>query len=311
MTESERQQVDLFLDGALSEPESTALLERLENDPEAVTYLSQRALLHADLRRSLQRRKLQQWAVAAAVGEANAPSSRGRRIWRRTRPSWHSIAVAMIGLLLGAVTSPLVWAVIMPDRRVQVQPLLTEGFEDPELPLLSRFPDVAGIWNGDRASIVPSETAAQGEYVVRFGPAEGRRYSHINRIVDVSGLDHSQGNGWRELRLHVALRAVEESPSTQQYTLRLAAFAKDPAGVKKEWFSGGGISQRALSYTLRVVESSRPGWVLLEGTLSLPQEARHLVISIGAAPLNSKSPRVSYEADALSLKYVTIQEALP
>ncbi len=309
MTESERQQVDLFLDGALSEPESTALLERLENDQEAITYLSQRAQLHADLRRSLRRRKLQQWAVAAAVGEEKAPSS--RTIWRRTRPSWHSIAVAMIGLLIGAVTSPLVWAVIMPDRRIQVQRLLTESFEDPELPLLSRFPDVAGIWNGDRASIIYSESAAHGEYVVRFGPAEKRRYSYINRIVDVSELDHSQGSGWRELRLNVALRAVEETPSTQQYALRLAAFAKDPAGVKKEWFSGGGLSRRALSYTLRLVESSRPGWVLLEGTLSLPPEARHLVISIGAAPLNSKSPRVSYEADALTLKYVTIQEALP
>ncbi len=309
MTESERLQVDMFLDGALSEPESASLLERLENDPEAGAYLSQRALLHTDLRRSLQRRKLQQWAVAAAVGEEKAPSS--RTIWRRTRPSWHSIAVAMIGLLIGAVTSPLVWAVIMPDRRIQVQRLLTESFEDPELTLLNHFPDVAGIWNGDRASIIHSETAARGEYVVRFGPAERRRYSHINRIVDVSGLDHSQGSGWRELRLHVALRAVEETPSTQQYTLRLAAFAKDAAGVKKEWFSGGGISRRALSYTLRVVESSRPGWVLLEGSLSLPPEARHLVISIGATPLNPSSPRVAYEADALSLQFVTIQEALP
>ncbi|MEI6716063.1 MAG: FecR domain-containing protein [Verrucomicrobiota bacterium] len=67
MTDSERQLIDLYLDGALPESEQALLFQRLESDPEALAYLAARTQLNVDLRRSLKRRKLQQQAVVDAV----------------------------------------------------------------------------------------------------------------------------------------------------------------------------------------------------------------------------------------------------
>jgi hypothetical protein len=82
-----QQQLDRLLDGNLSEEESMAVQASIEDDPEAIDWLADRALLHAQLRRSMQRRGLEaeareevpyrvhtaprrsmvQWALVAAV----------------------------------------------------------------------------------------------------------------------------------------------------------------------------------------------------------------------------------------------------
>ncbi|MEK7951160.1 FecR family protein [Luteolibacter soli] len=92
MNDADRQLVDLYLDGELPDEEAARLMERIDGDPEAVGYLADRALLQADLRRSLKRQHLEQWAVASAASEK--AGSRGRR------PVWLALA-ACLALLIG------------------------------------------------------------------------------------------------------------------------------------------------------------------------------------------------------------------
>ncbi len=94
MTEADRQLVDLLLEDDLAEAERASLLARLENDPSAVAYLAERALLHVELRQSLQRRASQQWALATA-----APGAPARKIAPFWRPSFAALAAAAVILL--------------------------------------------------------------------------------------------------------------------------------------------------------------------------------------------------------------------
>lgn len=308
MNEIERQQVDLFFDGDLPSAEAEALLKRLEDDPEAVAYLAERSLLHNDLRRSIKRRKVQQWAMAAAVEESSA--SRGSRNAASGRP-WAALVAASIGVALGIISTSLVWGTMSSTNSIEVRQLLNEGFEDASLALAARFPEISGVWNATQGQIVRSESAAEGQSVLRFGPAQDRRFSYINRIVDVTGLGHVQGNERIELRLRVCVRAAEGQASGHRYRLRLAAFAEDPSGVREQWFGGAGVSERALSFSSRASDVGKSGWVTLDATLPLPSDARNVVISVAAGAVDEALSAAVYEADNLTLELVKTRPGLP
>ncbi|MEY2598198.1 MAG: hypothetical protein RLZZ142_457 [Verrucomicrobiota bacterium] len=112
MTDSERQLVDLFLDGGLPESEHAILFERLESDPEALAYLAERSQLHVDLRRSFTRRKLQHLAVATAAmpspGNSRALSPLSRISWRGLAAAAAVLAVGFATLWQGKGTSPVI-----------------------------------------------------------------------------------------------------------------------------------------------------------------------------------------------------------
>jgi anti-sigma factor RsiW len=96
MTDSERQLVDLYLDGVLPETEHALLFQRLETDPEALVYLASRTQLNVDLRRSFKRRKLQQTAVA---GAATSMVRQPRSVWFSWRTSALIASAAAVVLL--------------------------------------------------------------------------------------------------------------------------------------------------------------------------------------------------------------------
>jgi len=75
--EAANELLDRFLDGDASEEDRRQVLAWLETDAEAMKRLGDRAELHADLRRSLQRRHIQEQAVASIEESvANDPSFR-------------------------------------------------------------------------------------------------------------------------------------------------------------------------------------------------------------------------------------------
>lgn len=295
MNDAERQQVDLYLDGALADEDARSLLARLQEDPEAVAYLAERSLLHGDLRRSLRRRGLQQWALAETTDKSPRPLRAARRV----------LVAAAVGVAVGFAATSLVWGVMGAGRDLRSRRLLTEGFEGPELRVSPRFPESSGTWHGDRAEILRRDDAAEGTQVVRFGPAADRRFSYLNRIVDVSGLPACEEGERRELRLAVAVRPGADVPSIRRFTLRLAAFAEDPPEVKELWFSGGGLSEKALSFASRTQDLEARGWTTLEAVLPLPPAARHVVVSIGAGPVRGGTADIAFEADAVTLDLVT------
>ena len=238
---------------------------------------------------------------------AVAPTTRTVMRWL----SWRPLTAAAAGVVFGLLCASVVWAMVVPGNKMQVRQLLSRGFEDAGLRLERGFPDAAGVWNGDRAQVVRSESAAEGQHVVRFGPAGKRRFSYVNGMVDVTGLGRDGKSERPELRLTVNVRAVKGNRLAQRYTLRLAAFAEDAAAVKEQWFSGGEASERALGFASRVLDVNQDGWATLDASLPLPVGARHLVVSIGAATVDSTAPKVAHELDALRLELITTTEVLP
>jgi len=188
MTDSERQLVDLYLDGVLPESEHALLFQRLETDPEALVYLASRTQLNVDLRRSFKRRKLQQTAVAGA-----APSMvrQPRSVWF----SWRPLAAAAAGIVFGMFCTSVVFAYVGPSLG-KVMTLLQESFESGPAPLVASIPQEVNLWSGDYSEIVGEQQGvkpAQGMKMVRVlrSDFEGRksskpsRHGDLMRIVDV------------------------------------------------------------------------------------------------------------------------------
>lgn len=67
LSDTDRQLIDLMLDDDLPDKECEALLQRLEDDPEAIAYLAERATLHAYLGELTRRQSMTQTAVASAL----------------------------------------------------------------------------------------------------------------------------------------------------------------------------------------------------------------------------------------------------
>ena len=188
MTDSERQLVDLYLDGVLPESEHALLFQRLETDPEALVYLASRTQLNVDLRRSFKRRKLQQTAVACA---ATSMVRQPRSVWF----SWRPLAAAAAGIVFGMFCTSVVFAYVGPSLG-KVMTLLQESFESGPAPLVASIPQEVNLWSGDYSEIVGEQQGvkpAQGMKMVRVlrSDFEGRksskpsRHGDLMRIVDV------------------------------------------------------------------------------------------------------------------------------
>jgi hypothetical protein len=146
MTDSERQLVDLYLDGVLPESEHALLFQRLETDHEALTYLASRTQLHVDLRRCFKRRKLQQMAVADA---ATTMARQTRFPWL----SWRPLTAAAAGIVFGMFCTSVAFAYVAPSLG-KVITLLQEGFESGPAPLVTGVPPEPNVWSGDYSEIV-------------------------------------------------------------------------------------------------------------------------------------------------------------
>jgi hypothetical protein len=234
----------------------------------------------------------------------------GHQPWL-SRLRWRPLAAAAAGLVFGIFSASMVWAIAWPGSVNKTREVLMEGFESPVEKFESKFPETTGTWSGNGAAIAGSKTAADGRFVLRFEPKEERRLSHINHLVDVSSLPKPVGGERRELHLVVMARSVEEVASTHRYTLRLAAFAEEPADVREQWFSGEYLSENALSMASRAVMASRHGWVALEAILPLPAESKNVVISVGVSSSDEARANVWYEVDALRLELITSQDVRP
>jgi len=156
MTDSERQLVDLYLDGVLPESEHALLFQRLETDPEALVYLASRTQLNVDLRRSFKRRKLQQMAVA---GAATIMVRQPRSVWF----AWRPLTAAAAGIVFGMFCTSVVFGFGARSAE-KVMSLLQESFESEPAPLVKGVPLGPDLWSGDYSEIVlESEGVKPGE----------------------------------------------------------------------------------------------------------------------------------------------------
>lgn len=245
MTDSERQLVDLYLEGVLPESEHASLFQRLETDPEAVAFLAMRTQLNVDLRRSFKRRKLQQMAVASAV----ASTSRDKAMRWTGWLSWRPLTAAAAGIVFGMFCTSLVFGYMKPDAMATASRLfaLADGsFEKQSGRLPSGFPVEFGVWSGDESEIVekPSVEAKDEERALRFVRAE-RAPSHPNyrtgscdvyQLVDLRSLKADAASSEATLELSVQFLDNRESAGEPvKFISRLYVFAGSTAALPSEW----------------------------------------------------------------------------
>ncbi|PAW90272.1 MAG: hypothetical protein B9S33_01945 [Pedosphaera sp. Tous-C6FEB] len=159
MTESEKQLLDLYLDGELPDDQQAALLQCLESDPQAIAWLVERALLHEDVRAAMKDQALQQVAVAEM---AAPPSTRIPGRWLSWRPLTAAVAVAAC-LVMGFLV--ILWA-HRPGSAVHQQPGESQGLH--YVAVLERVE--SAVW----ASGSPVRQTGHGLRAGEFNLASGR-----------------------------------------------------------------------------------------------------------------------------------------
>ncbi|MEM7010985.1 MAG: FecR domain-containing protein [Verrucomicrobiota bacterium] len=94
LSEERQRELDHLLDGDLSDEGRAEVQASLESDPEAIDWLADRALLHANLRRTMQRRALETRTQTQPQRAQKRPIST-----RSLSQSWMAIAAVLVAVL--------------------------------------------------------------------------------------------------------------------------------------------------------------------------------------------------------------------
>jgi len=286
MTHSERQLVDLYLDGVLPESEHALLFQRLETDPEALVYLASRTQLNLDLRRSFKRRKLQQMAVAgAATSLVHQPCS----VWL----SWRPLTAAAAGIVFGMFCASLAWAVASPSAMATVSRLfaLVDGsFEKTGGRVASGFPSEFGKWSGDEAEVAAGE-AKDGRQALRFVRAEGdaavanspANSCDVYQLVDLRSLKTDAAGGEATLEMSAQfLDARSAKGADVTFTCRLYVFSGSPESLRGEWPLTRKEAMAAGSGTVQSTGGAPQTWRSVTAKVLLPAQADFAVVQLVA-----------------------------
>jgi len=93
LSDDRKRQLDLLLDGELSDEKRAAVQENLEDDSEAIDYLADRALMHSHLRRTMQRRGIEAEAQSVVTVPQTTSDIDVVSLWRRF-PARTGMAIA-------------------------------------------------------------------------------------------------------------------------------------------------------------------------------------------------------------------------
>jgi hypothetical protein len=287
MTESEKQLLDLYLDGELPDDQQAALLQGLESNPNALAWLAERALLHEGLGAAMKSQALQQVAVAEM---AALPSARRPGRWF----SWRPLTAAAAGLVIGLFSASVVFAYVGPLLG-KAMTLLQEGFESGPAPEAAGLPREIGRWSGDFTEIVAEQQGvrpAKGGKMLRFLSAdyEGKsnagpsRTASVWLLVDLRPYRSEFADGGAVAQLSAALNA-QAFPQDRSYFEFVQIHSLDAAMVaalKQRHWTEVNNSSLALTRSAGVELDRDPAtWQRIDCEQRLPGNADFLLIEIG------------------------------
>lgn len=299
MTDSERQLVDLYLDGVLPESEHALLFQRLETDPEALVYLASRTQLNVDLRRSFKRRKLQQMAVAgAATSMVRQPCS----VWL----SWRPLTAAAAGIMFGMFCTSVVFGFVGQRHGVKKTPLavLQPSFEDAQMPLAKGFPPASSLWTGDAAKVVLAEngvTPKDGHHMLRLETVADGAPVQFPRLYQVIALPPSNTE-LREIDVSASFASADPS-SSPHYSIRAYAVTQAPEQLGPEWFRH---RDEAIASAATGVDgpAGSTGWQTFGVRIQVPSKARSLVVFFGVRNQAKSQAKQPHYLDAVQVSLV-------
>lgn len=308
MTDSERQLVDLYLDGSLPETEQALLLQRWETDPEAMAYLAERSQLHVDLRRAFKLRNLRQQAVASAVTSAQRGA---RERLRASRFSWSPLMAAAAGLVIGLFSASMVfgWVAQHGLERKTPLPVLEPSFEDAQMPLAKGFPAGPSLWTGDVSKVVPAEngvTPRDGQHMLRLETTAYGSPVLFPRLYQIIPLPPS-GSELRQIEVSASFASADPG-SSPLYTVRAYAVNEAPEQLGQDWFAKHWFVQRDEAIASATTSFENPpdntAWQSIGLRMRVPSKARSLVLFFGVKNLARSQARQPHYLDAVKVSLV-------
>jgi hypothetical protein len=305
MTDSERQLVDIYLDGILPESEHALLFQRLEADPEALVYLASRTQLNVDLRRSFKRRKLQQMAVA---GAATIMVRQPRSVWF----SWRPLTAAAAGIALGMFCTSVVFGFGARSAE-KVMSLLQESFESGPAPLVTGVPPGLDLWSGDYSEIVlESEGVKPGEgskmarllrsdYEGRTVPRPSRQ-GDLMRVLNVRPSLAEAKGGDVVMMLSAQFNAVPFS-SSERYDAMVAIYALG-ADTNLHGATEDSVKEDALAFSVGAFHSldrNPTTWQHASTRLLLPPGTELVMLKVSFRRMPMENESMSSLPEAVTL----------
>ena len=225
-------------------------------------------------------------------------------LWLSMRPS----TAAAVGILLGVLTTSVVWAYAVPKipkvARIEI-PLVDPGFEEVITPIPAVIPWILNRWNGDASHIVSSGDSAvkpkQGRFMMKMQPVEDRRYSRIEQIVNVSHLVPAGGGTVK----FSASSFCDGAANQSKVILVLRAFAMDSEKISG---STGNLQDQVTSEARKTVFIP-PGsteWHTGSLRMDLPANTKTLVLAVAAIDLPEASTGSSQFIDDIKATIVAM-----
>ena len=288
MTDSERQLVDLYLDGALPESEHALLLQRLETDPEALVYLASRTQLKVDLRRSFKRRKLQQMAVA---GAATNMARQTRTRWF----SWRPLTAAAAGIMVGMFCTSVVFGFGVVRSLERVVSLFQESFESGPAPLMTGIPQEVNLWSGDYSEIVERYDGVK--------PVQGTKMARVLRS-DFEGKTSSKPSVQGDLMRGVDVRPFLREANGGEVVFTLSALLNTAPFLEAERYEGAvtlwalgpqlpteeSLMDDALAHSVglcRPLDRDPATWQRASTRLLLPPGTERVLLKVSFSPMSA------------------------
>jgi hypothetical protein len=191
--------------------------------------------------------------------------------------------------------------------RTRVEPLLTEGFESPALPLERGLPTRVGVWSGNARPWRKADgevKPAEGQHVVTLPLVEKSRFSYVFRLVDVSALPGLREDLCRQLEVTARFRGtVTGAPN--RFQIRLAAFAEDAAGASEIWIKNL-LDEMALDHVAKT-EQAHDEWTTVRTAIDVPPNAQVVLVSLGAANAVD-SPKSHHFLDDVQIRLITRED---
>lgn len=301
--------IEAWLDATIDDAGLVELEAVLLESAEARQDFWRRAAIHGLLREAAK----MAYAPPVSAGRSVLALSRGRHSWLRLSRMLGAAAILIGGCGLGSAVTSFALAysglLVGPVAPVVVH---EESFEFPPAPESNYLPTEFNVWGGDETEVVEAERGivpCSGSKMLRFvsshprGKAYEGNASEIWRVLD---LDELRIEGTRELRVDVAASFNSAvPPGVPRVGCLVGAIATDvhPAVLGARWrtlFDTAEIASTRIAVGQRCtgIDDDPATWQRLSATVTVPSEARYLVIYCLA------STRPPAQADSRAAEYI-------
>ena len=290
-----------YLEGNLSEEETLALSNRIEQSNEVRERYWELASVHGMVEQTMQTASLQ-----ATTGRESAEPERRTRI-----PGLSGIKTGIAGLAIGVFSASVVWAFNLPQDKKsnqEVRKIVTESFEESDSGFKGRFPTEAGKWFGEMSSISEDEmiSSVSGFSVAKFLDKSKAKFTYARYLIDLDEYVKPGQNQSRSVRVEASFFASNPDKSSV-FQIRLAAFSQEPQEVRPIWNDQEVLFDQVLQHVGRnhiTKPGQKPDWQRLEASIDIPPGTRSVVISLGAGMVDSKADKSNHYLDDVRVSLV-------